>query len=161
MNPELEQQITAYEAAPAELLAAVHGLNREQLRARPIAGKWSTHEVVCHLADFEPIFLDRVKRIIVEHEPTLFDGDENQFFARGNYDARETADELALIVACRKHLAPILKALAPEDFARRGNHSTAGIITLEALLRKINYHLPHHIAFIDEKRLALGLSRPA
>jgi hypothetical protein len=33
-------------------------MTREQLLARPVPGKWSTQEVVCHLADYEPIYAD-------------------------------------------------------------------------------------------------------
>ena len=43
---------------------AVEGLSPQQLKARPVAGKWSALEVVCHLADFEPIYADRMKRIL-------------------------------------------------------------------------------------------------
>ncbi|HSQ55470.1 MAG TPA: DinB family protein, partial [Gemmata sp.] len=48
---ELADQLLA---GPAELRKAVAGMNREQLIARPIAGRWSTLEVVCHIADFDP-----------------------------------------------------------------------------------------------------------
>ena len=45
---------------PEELLRnAVAGMTREQLVARPVPGRWSTLEVVCHVADFEPILADR------------------------------------------------------------------------------------------------------
>ena len=46
-------------------------MTQEQLIARPIPGKWSTLEVVCHLADFEIVYADRIKRVIAENEPTL------------------------------------------------------------------------------------------
>jgi hypothetical protein len=49
-------------------------MSQEQLIARPIPGKWSTLEVVCHLADFEIVFADRIKRVIAENEPALFGG---------------------------------------------------------------------------------------
>ena len=59
----LPAMIDAYLAGPAALRAAVRGMSREQLTARPVAGKWSTLEVACHLADFDPILADRMKRI--------------------------------------------------------------------------------------------------
>ena len=55
--------------------------DREQLVARPIPGKWSTLEVICHLADFEIVYTDRIKRVIAENEPTMFAGDPDQFAA--------------------------------------------------------------------------------
>ena len=35
------------------------GMTSKELRHRPIAGKWSTLEVVCHLTDCEQFFADR------------------------------------------------------------------------------------------------------
>ena len=64
-----------YLAGAGLLRKAVAGMTREQLLARPIAGKWSTQEVVCHLADFEPIYADRMKRVIAEDGPRILSGD--------------------------------------------------------------------------------------
>ncbi|MCY2987525.1 MAG: DinB family protein [Planctomycetota bacterium] len=74
------QLIDDYLAGPKKLRAAVAGMNAEQLDARPIPGKWSTKQVICHIADFEPVYLDRMKRVIAENEPTLFSGDPNGVF---------------------------------------------------------------------------------
>ena len=38
---------------------AVKGMSADQLKARPVAGKWSTLEGVCHLSDFDPVLADR------------------------------------------------------------------------------------------------------
>jgi hypothetical protein len=43
--------IAAYEQGISDLKNAVAGMTTDQLQARPIPGKWSTLEVVCHLAD--------------------------------------------------------------------------------------------------------------
>jgi hypothetical protein len=43
--------IKQYLAGPDLLRRAIAGMEKEQLLARPIPGKWSTQEVVCHLAD--------------------------------------------------------------------------------------------------------------
>jgi hypothetical protein len=49
----------------ALLREATAGMTREQTMARPVAGKWSTLEVVCHIADFEIVGADRIKRVMV------------------------------------------------------------------------------------------------
>ena len=147
--------IRGYCAGPQMLRAALAGMTAEQLDARPIPGKWSTKQVICHIADFEPVYVDRMKRVIAEHEPTLLSGDPDLFAARLAYDQRDVAVELDFIEAARKHMEPILRSLRPEDFLRQGNHSEAGPITLEKLLTNITNHIPHHVKFIDEKRAAL------
>jgi uncharacterized damage-inducible protein DinB len=62
----LESLVAEYSAQAALVRQAAAGMTAEQLHARPIAGMWSTHEVVCHLADFEFVFVDRLTAVIAE-----------------------------------------------------------------------------------------------
>ena len=150
------QLIDDYLAGPQTLRAAVAGMTPEQLDARPIPGKWSTRQVICHIADFEPVYVDRMKRVIAENDPWIFGGDPVLFATTLAYGQRDLAVELDFIELARKHMGPILRSLKPEDFQRRGIHSEAGPITLETLLTNITNHIPHHVKFIDEKRAALA-----
>ena len=45
--------IEAYLDGAKQLREGVAGLSRDEIKLRPIAGKWSVLEVVCHVADFE------------------------------------------------------------------------------------------------------------
>ena len=146
--------IDEYLAGPQKLRDAIDGMTAEQIDAAPIPGKWSTRQVICHIADFDAVYADRMKRIIVEENPTMFDGDPDVFAAGLAYDERDIEEELQLLEAVRKHVARILETLKPEQFERMGNHSVDGPISLEVLLQHITNHIPHHIAFIKEKRAA-------
>lgn len=137
--------------------SAVAGMTAEQARARPVAGKMSTLEVVCHIADFEPIYADRMKRVLAEEQPRILSGDPDLFQKRLAYDQRDLAEELDLIEVVRKQMARILKTASDADAQRTGVHSVDGPLTLETLLKRIAGHIPHHIRFIAEKRAALGL----
>ena len=148
--------IEEYAAGPRLLRDAVSGMSRDQLTARPVPGRWSTLEVVAHIADFEPVYADRIKRIIVENEPTLFGGDPDQFATRLSYHARDIEVELAMIEAVRRHVVQVLRELQPSDFERVGRHSTDGPLTLGTILQRIARHIPHHIPFILEKRQAIS-----
>ena len=152
--------IEKYADGPNELRQAVAPLRPAQLLQRPIPGRWSTLEVVCHLADMEAVFAERMKRVIVEDRPTLFDADENRYAAALAYHARNLADELGVIENTRRQMAAILNCLPLESFARQGVHTTAGPLTLEQLLTKVTAHLKHHVGFILEKRRALGTGNP-
>jgi len=149
--------IDAYAAGPKLLREATRGMTREQALARPIAGKWSTLECVCHIADFEIVYADRLKRVIAENEPTMFGGDPDVFAARLAYERRDLAEELNLIEACRGQVVRILRTLSDGDFQRIGKHSEAGPLTLQTLLERVTDHIPHHANFIQEKRAALKI----
>ncbi|MGO8690954.1 MAG: DinB family protein [Thermoguttaceae bacterium] len=152
----MNSPIDNYLDGPQVLRKAVAGMTPEQLAARPIPGKWSTLEVVCHLADFEIVYADRIKRVIAEDEPTLFGGDPGAFAARLAYHDRQAEEELQLIELVRTQVARILRTLKPKEFQRHGIHSEFGPLTLETLLQRITGHIPHHVRFIDEKRKALA-----
>jgi uncharacterized damage-inducible protein DinB len=153
----LPQLIENYLAGAETLRKAVAGMTPEQLAARPVAGKWSTQEVVCHLADFDPILADRMKRVIAEDGPTLIGADENRFAAALAYAERDVGEELAIIQQTRRQMARVLRTLKPEALARVGVHNERGPRTLEQLLTTAINHIPHHVKFIEDKRRALGL----
>jgi hypothetical protein len=153
----LAPMIEEYLAGAAALRRAVAGMSREQLLARPVAGKWSTLEVVCHLADFDPILADRMKRVIAEDRPQLIGADENRFAEALAYHQREPEEELRLVEHTRGQLARILRTLPDEVLGRVGVHSERGPRTLEQLLAVATAHIPHHLQFVAEKRRALGL----
>jgi uncharacterized damage-inducible protein DinB len=124
--------------------------------ARPIAGKWSIREVVCHLADSEIVYADRMKRVLAEDNPTFFEADPNLFRPALYCSRRPLEKELAVVEAIRAHMLPILESCDAEDFQRTGVHSLDGPLTLERLLERITAHIPHHVAFIEEKLRAMG-----
>ncbi len=151
-----QQLIDEYLAGPGQLRRAVAGMTPEQWKAKPIAGAWSTLQVVCHIADFEPVYADRMKRILAEHIPVVFGGNPDQFAARLAYEQRDPEEELQLIEVVRRQMARILRTLGPDDFNRVAIHSADGPVSLLTLLQRITGHIPHHLKFIDEKRKAMA-----
>jgi uncharacterized damage-inducible protein DinB len=155
---EFDTLIDQFLDGPNMLRRIAAGMTKEQLLAKPIPGKWSTLDVVCHIADYEPIYADRMKRVIALNEPELLKGDPGLFAARLVYDQRDVEEELALIELTRKQLARILRALKTEDFERRGVHSREGTLTLADLLQRVIDHIPHHARFIEDKKRTLGIA---
>lgn len=138
-----------------DLVNAVCQTVPENWSKHPIPGKWSIRQVVCHLADFEPIYADRMKRVLVEDNPTLFGGDPDVFAAGLHYDKRDVERDLQLIVLVRSQMSQILRNTDIEAFQRTGVHSEVGPMTLETILERATRHILHHIPFINEKTAAL------
>ncbi|WP_339908452.1 DinB family protein [Symmachiella dynata] len=149
--------LNEYAAAPEILRETVAGMTAEQLDAVPIPGKWSTRQVICHIADFETVYADRMKRVIAESEPTFFGGDPDTFAAHLAYGQREVGNEIQLIESVRGQMTRILRTLSSKDFRREGIHSENGQVSLGLLLEGITEHIPHHLHFIKEKQKALKL----
>src|SRR5437867_2283793 len=156
-NAEL---IAAYEQGIDDLRAAVAGMSKEQVLARPIPGKWSTVECVGHLADTEIFFTDRIVRTVTMDRPLLMSADEKQYIERLDYQSFDLEEQLALFTALRRHAARILKAQPPEAWSRTAVHSQSGLVTLRQLVWQAVRHLRHHLPFLAEKRTALGAGKP-
>ena len=155
--PTPAELIADYLKGPALLRAACAGLTPAQLTARPVAGKWSILEVVCHIADFEPILAERIKRTIALPNATFLGADENDFVTHLAYHDRDLAEELTLIETTRSQLARILSRLPADAWQKVGTHNERGPRTLEQQLQTAVGHIPHHLKFVAEKRQALGL----
>jgi uncharacterized damage-inducible protein DinB len=149
--------IAAYEKGTDVLRAAVAGMTGEQLRSRPVAGKWSTLEVVCHIGDCEQFFADRMKRTLAMDRPLLVGADGWRYPEATRYHDRDLDEELALVGLTRRQVARILRFVSEEGWHRNAVHTETGEVTLRQLLQHAVRHLEHHVAFIEEKRSALGL----
>jgi DinB superfamily len=151
-----KELVHTYLAGAATLRTAVAGMTREQIVARPVAGRWSTLECVAHVADFEPILAERMKRILSLDRPLLLVADENLFLSALSYHDRDIEEELAVVDLTRKQMSRILLSLPAESASRVGIHSYKGLVTLEAVLNSAINHVPHHVKYIEEKRRLLG-----
>src|SRR5579862_330191 len=89
--------ISSYERGIEELRVAVAGMTVEQLRSRPVACKWSTLEVVCHVADCEQFFADRLKRTVAMDCPLLLGADGFRYLDPLRYQEHDLEQELDLV----------------------------------------------------------------
>jgi len=149
--------IDAYLAGPKALRAAVADLSREQLVARPIPGKWSALEVVCHLADTDANIAYRLKRVLSEDRPTFDRVQPDLMRAALAYHARDAEEELTFLDVTRRQIARILDDSPPEAWERTGTVNERGVRTVAQMLNGAIEHIAHHLKFIVEKRRALGL----
>ena len=148
--------IEGYSRGAKLLRDALRSAAHADLDARPIEGKWSIREVVCHLADSEIIYADRMKRVIAEDNPTFFEADPDLFGPALHCLQRALDKELDVVEAIRAHMLPILQSCGADAFQRTGVHSRDGRMTLQTLLERITAHIPHHVAFIEEKIKAMA-----
>jgi GNAT superfamily N-acetyltransferase len=150
------QLLADYEAGPERLRAAVTGMTRDDLLARPVPGRWSTLEVVCHIGDCEQFFADRMKRTLAMDRPLLLGAEGWRYPEPVRYHDRDPDEELALVRLTRRQVARTLRLVPPGAWQRPAVHSETGLVTLRQLLLHANRHLEHHVRFIEAKRRALA-----
>ena len=149
--------LDAYFGGPDRLRSAVAGLSREQMISRPITGRWSVLEVVCHLADTEANIAHRIKRVLSEERPVFDRVKPELMLAALAYHDRDVEDELGIFDLTRRQIGRILRASPPDAWERAGVVSDRGDRTVAQIINGAVEHLAHHLGFVIEKRRALGI----
>jgi hypothetical protein len=149
--------LDAYLGGSDRLRSAVSGVGREQTILRPIPGKWSVLEVVCHLADTDANVAHRIKRILSEDRPVFDRVQPDLMQAALAYHERDVEEELTLFDVGRRQVGRILAASPAEAWERTGVVRDRGDRSVAQMVDGAVQHLAHHLAFVAEKRRALGL----
>ena len=149
--------LDAYLSGPGMLRAAVTGLSREQMISRPITGRWSVLEVVCHLVDTDANIAHRIKRVLSEERPVFDRVKPELMLAALAYHDRDVEDELGIFDLTRRQIGRILRASPPDAWERAGVVSDRGDRTVAQIINGAVEHLAHHLGFVIEKRRALGI----
>ncbi len=151
-----------YLAGTGELRAAYKGMTSDQLHARPVEGKWSAMEVLCHLVDTDLMTAMRIRAALQRDTPRLPASTFEELTAKLAVEARDAEEEQSCFETIRRQTARIVGSF-PESALDRdivlvkvtGEEVTK---TVRQLLTGITGHVKHHLAFVQEKRKALGLA---
>jgi len=163
MSDAMAQLVQAYADGGARLADAIRGWGNADLRrvppasADPEIGKWSVHQIIIHLQDAELGFADRMRRIIAMDEPSLLKWDEGAFSQRLHYEDQAAVDAIELIRLTRRQLTRVLRKLPDSDFERIGIHNERGPQRLSAIIGFADWHLNHHLEFVEKKRAAFKI----
>lgn len=154
-NASVEQYsnwIDAIEAHPAELRAAVQGLNDAQLDTRYRPDGWTVRQVVHHLADSHMNSYIRFKLGMTESEPTIRPYNEALWAELDDARIGPLNCSLNLIEALHERWGIFLRSMHPEDFKRSLIHPEIGTERLEWFLGFYAWHGKHHVAHITSLR---------
>jgi len=139
----------------AELVAvATTGAAGPVLDFQPAPGKWGVRTIVCHLADTETVLAMRLRQIIAENNPLLPVIDQDAWAERLDYSKRKLSPALEGFRRTRAENYELLKDLPEAVFARTGQHTKRGTITLLELLRIFAEHAEKHVQQIQSARAA-------
>lgn len=157
--------LEVFTAAPNRLRASLGGLSEDELRARPVAGKWSIHEIVLHLADGEIELASRVRRALAESDegseaPSPVSGyDAARWAAELGYaDASPLAREEALVLfdALRRATGRLFGGVRGGAWERAVEHPRLGRLTVRRILELAADHGERHLGQILDRRERLG-----
>ncbi len=143
-------------AAPALLLAAVSGLDDEQLDTPYRPGGWTVRQLVHHVADSHMNAYVRFRLGLTEDGPTIKPYAEAVWAELEDARTMPVAVSLTLLEALHARLVLLLGATPPERFQRTVVHPDNGPMTLDALLTMYSWHGRHHVAHVTALRDRMG-----
>jgi hypothetical protein len=153
---ERRTAIDAVAATPANLRAAVRGLDDAQIDTPYRPEGWTVRQLVHHVPDSHANAYIRFKWALTEDAPTIKAYDEAAWAKLD--DSRTTPIETSLTMLEMLHdrWVRLLRSISSQDYARRLIHPENGPMTLDDLLATYHWHGKHHVAHIVNLRTRNG-----
>lgn len=159
-RPVPARPLTALAATPGKLLRLTRRLTREELLRRPASGKWSIHEIVCHLADVEVVNAWRYRKVLAKEDvgPTAWDQD--RWAAGHQYRWQDLSLTLEQFRTLRARNVALLWVVGRAAWARTVTEAIFRTLSAEQISTHQVHHGANHVAQIERIRNSLKQRAP-
>jgi uncharacterized damage-inducible protein DinB len=139
-------------AAPDLMSRALSDLTPEEADRRPDPERFTIREVIAHLADWDPIFLYRMRRMCEDENPTLPGYEPDDLARDHDYAHSNVEDQFAKWQQGRHEMVDFLESLSPGQFQRTAERPEIGQITLQEQTLMIPLHDTYHLIQVHRTR---------
>ncbi len=129
----------------------IANLPPEAMDARPDPDRFTVREALCHLADWEPFFLERVKGTVTEDNFQIVPYDEGKLAIERDYAHQDPQAALARFRAGRKAFLAYVDTLTPDDLDQMAFHPERGHMSASDQLNLTVGHDMYHIEQITAR----------
>ena len=155
MNPYL---LPALLMTPDLIRRAFSRLPRDLWDARKDPERFTPREVVCHLCDWEPILLERLKAGVETPGVQVPYFDEGQRAVDLRYSEWDPFEALERWKQAREQTVAFIKTLSKEDFHKTFVHPKRGETTIYDAITMMPchdiYHLEQITSYLPEEKVA-------
>lgn len=137
--------LPALESAPAALSKLLPDKDDPRWDARPDPERFSLREVIAHLADWDEIFVDRMKRTLMEDRPFLASVDEGALCDERRYGEQDPTANLVRFADNRAQLIEFVRSFKAEDWDRPAHREFVGDVDLFRLVTIVVGHDGYHV----------------
>ncbi len=134
---------TILAATAAEIALLLEAIGSEKAAVAPAPGKWSPAEIVCHMADCELVFGNRLRQTLAEDAPTIQPFDQDKWAA--NYAGIAVERALIAFSALRAWNLLLINATLPNAADRPVTHPERGTMTFLTLVETMAGHDLNHL----------------
>ena len=149
---DLPTLLERFRRAPEVLAVVLTGVFGDEEDFTPAPGKWSIRQIIAHLADAEMVMAHRFRQVIAEKNPTIVAFDQDAWAKNLDYARRKPKQSLETFRRVRAENHELLKELPESAFARTGNHTERGSITLLQIVEGAAQHAESHARQMQEIR---------
>jgi predicted alpha/beta superfamily hydrolase len=132
--------LAVLESSPALLVPMLQEIPEPLRKQRPIPGKWSAHEHLCHLAAFQAVLSERLERMLAEEAPPLTPYYPSAEEQAGSFLGLDTGEVMDRFTRERAAFVARLRELPPEGWERTGYHPEMPGYTVFRLARHAALH---------------------
>lgn len=129
----------------------LRGLPDKVVSSRPSPDRWTIQEVIGHLIDSASNNHQRFVRAQSAAEFVFPRYEQNDWVSRQRYDTAAWSDVMTLWAAYNRHLAHVIRQVAPASLATRCVIGPYEPVTLGYLIEDYVTHLRHHLQKIGER----------
>jgi len=145
IGTDVSEFVTTLEANAAEFAELVVSFPPEA-RLEPFGDEFCAVEHACHLRDLERDgFTARVRSVIEEEDPVLYNFDGGAAAAASHYRAQDALDAINAFLEARKRNINALSAVPEAGFLRIGHYEGRAPITLAAVVTGMIEHDNDHL----------------
>jgi hypothetical protein len=130
---------------PGEIQTFTDGLDEDQLRERPLPGKWSIHEITMHLAEVQDIFMERVARMLTDSKPDITPFHPDEARNNGLYLEHNFSRRVKDFAQQRTALVSLLETLRNEQWLLEGRHPEIPLYSVEKCMEGLMRHEESHL----------------
>lgn len=142
--------VWALASLPEEIARVIDGHPADALRRPASDGAWGVVEHLCHLRDWEEIFVERAKAILAEDAPVLPAYDDDLWPIERDYRGEQPVRAFDRFRELRGSLVELLEGLPDGAWHRIGKHGLLGEITLLWVADHAREHGDEHLLQIRE-----------
>lgn len=144
-----QEHIARLRRFPTELEALVTNLSQADLHTPYMAQEWTVAQNVHHLADSHMMAFGRTKLMLTSDAALLVGYAPDAWSAQADEIGQAIESSLAILRGLHQRWADLFESLSDADFARTGQHTERGTISVEDILHSYSAHCDAHIEQIQ------------
>ena len=151
-NIRYKTVIEALENNTEIIIPLLKEVPEENLKRRPLPGKWSAHEHFCHLAEVHSLFFRRLDLMLTLDNPVIKPYNPDKDDEEDALLKIDLNEALTRFAGDRKKLVEKLKNLSVEQWERTAQHPEYTLYSVYILFRHAALHDMLHAYRIEELR---------